>query len=705
MKYKNSNLLLIFFILLSHCSFGNSDDVEESIASTTISTATSTTTTVAIPPSTSTTTLVIEEGCVEGNNQNTNFEKTINVQIFLNKYGFDAGDEDGYLGQQTADAIRDFQAYVGLDPDGDVGPNTINKMREFTGCEDRINSYTSNSNSDTTTTSTTVPGTTTTTVPSTTTTTVVEANLSEANDKYGTVPSISLSSNEVVSLFKGIENSESVCGTPYLGSLNNGISNLYSNGAVPNTLNVSNSSFSQSSNTTEIFEEDSNKIKIKIVGDGSTNYNFYFIPPFSSRVTNVIPTSVSTSLNLTEATFNLENLSDGVWFYSFAESGDGTVVKSTGNREFSVGTTSSQQVSSYTGVSKVLITYKNSSSGLYKNVSAGEAFSTTDTFNIVYITDTVTDNRLDTSDEIEIDDSVIKLSDENQAFLGEILLIDNELMKITAKDGQNYTVQRGYLNTEIRDYTPGASVKAINNLNQETVISDSAYLVFRNETGMRFQVLLGQELTTNQFNFSDCNIDRYSLEKITTFSWRSSGSSSITTTTAEDTLNPLFNKSFVINSNGSSYTPPSITSADQISGEFLNSGPKNQVVNVGDVVSFNFNGIVDGSSKAKFVKLKFQMVPDTGSNKKTKYKDVYLTLDNEEYSFRLNINNIVSNESYKSDTWENEYKYIFQSITLFDTSTSVEILNNQTIEYDYKSQIDSHEAYYLDQFSFIVPNE
>ena len=49
-------------------------------------------------------------------------------------------------------------------------------------------------------------------------------------------------------------------------------------------------------------------------------------------------------------------------------------------------------------------------------------------------------------------------------------------------------------------------------------------------------------------------------------------------------------------------------------------------------------------------------------------------------------------------------RYIFQSITLFDTSTSVEILNNQTIKYDYKSQIDSHEAYYLDQFSFVVPS-
>jgi len=703
-KYKNSNLLLIFFLLLSHCSFGNSDNTEESIASTTSSSTSSTTTTVDIPPSTSTTTLIIEEECVEDNNQNTNFDKMINVQIFLNEYGFDAGDEDGYLGQQTADAIRDFQAYVGLDPDGDVGPNTINKMREFTGCEDRINSYTSSSNSDTTTTTTTVPSTTTTTVPSTTTTTVVEANSSESNNKYGFVPSISLSSNEVVSLFKGIENSDSVCGTPYLGSLNTGVSNLYSNGSVPSTLNVSNGSFSQSSNTTEIFEEDSNEIKIKIVGDGNTNYNFYFIPPFSSRITNVIPTSVSTSLNLTEATFNLENLSEGVWFYSFAESGDGTVVKASGNREFSVGTISSQEVSSHTGASKVLITSKNSSSGLYKNVSAGEAFSTTDTFNIVYITDTISDNRLDTSDEIEIDDSVIELSNENQAFIGEILLIGTELMKVVAKDDQIFTVERGYLNTEIRAYNSGTSIKAIKNLNKETIISDSAYLVFRNETGMRFQVLLGKELTVNQFNFSGCNIDRYSLEKITTFSWRSSGSSSTTTTILEDTANSLFNKSFVINSNGSSYTPPSINSADQISGEFLNTGPKNQVVNVGDVVSFNFNGIVDGSSKAEFVKLKFQMVPDTGSDKKTKYKDVYLILDNEEYSFRLNINKVVSNESYMSDTWENGYKYIFESITLFDKSTSVEILNNQTIKYDYKSQTDSHEAYYLDQFSFVVPS-
>ena len=126
-------------------------------------------------------------------------------------------------------------------------------------------------------------------------------------------------------------------------------------------------------------------------------------------------------------------------------------------------------------------------------------------------------------------------------------------MKVTAKDGQKFTVQRGYLNTEIRDYSPGVSVKAIKNLNKETIISDRAYLVFRNETGMRFQVLLGKELTVNQFNFSDCNIDRYSLEKNNNFFVEIKCSSSTTTTTLEDTVNPLFNKSFVINSNSSSY--------------------------------------------------------------------------------------------------------------------------------------------------------
>ena len=38
---------------------------------------------------------------------------------------------------------------------------------------------------------------------------------------------------------------------------------------------------------------------------------------------------------------------------------------------------------------------------------------------------------------------------------------------------------------------------------------------------MSFQIPLGPELSSNKFNFNNCNYDRYSLEEVTTFSWRS----------------------------------------------------------------------------------------------------------------------------------------------------------------------------------------
>ena len=53
-----------------------------------------------------------------------------------------------------------------------------------------------------------------------------------------------------------------------------------------------------------------------------------------------------------------------------------------------------------------------------------------------------------------------------------------------------------------------------------------------------------------------------------------------------------------------------------------------------------------------------------------------MTLDNEDYSFKLDIDNIVSSETSLENTWEDGYKYIFYSLTLFDTITSVEIINN-----------------------------
>ena len=84
---------------------------------------------------TSTTTLPNVEVCTGDDNKGINFERIRNVQTFLNNYGFNAGDVDGYLGNQTIAAIKDFQRYAGLYPDGDVGPLTRNAMNNWTGCE------------------------------------------------------------------------------------------------------------------------------------------------------------------------------------------------------------------------------------------------------------------------------------------------------------------------------------------------------------------------------------------------------------------------------------------------------------------------------------------------------------------------------------------------------------------------------------------
>jgi peptidoglycan hydrolase-like protein with peptidoglycan-binding domain len=696
---KNNFKLIAFIFVFVLCGTNNSV-VEESVNSVPETTTSTITTTTILD---TTTTVTVANSCIPDNNSNINFQNIRNVQRFLNKYGFNAGDEDGYLGQQTVNAVRDFQSFAGLVVDGDVGPSTINKMSSWTGCEERAVSTSSNNDSATTTTTLVeTDSTTTTTIPSTTTTTVVAANTDLQNKTYGIVPHVSLTSNEVISIFKGVNTSNDVCGTPYLNSLNTGLLNQYSNGLVSDSLSVSNSNITESTITTEITDESSSQIKIKIVGDGSDKYKFYFISPFSSNISNKAPDSLSTSLNLTEATFNLDNFSSGVWFYTFAESGSGSVVKATGNREFSVGSISSQQVSSHSGIGKFLITSKNISTGKYENIASGQGLSTSNSLNFVYITDNILDNRLDTSDEIKIDDTTIKLSNENQAFVSEVLLIGTELMKVESKDGNNFTVERGFLNTEIKAYSSGQTVKAIKNLNQESRISNFAYAVFRNETGMRFQVPLGPEMTTNELNLNKCNYDRYSLELIKTFSWRSSGSSTLNSVSVEDKLNPLFDKAFVINSGGQSYIPPALNASDQVSGEFLNNGPRNLIVTEGDIVNFDFSGIVDGSSVTRFVKIKFQLQPDTGSTKKSKSREIYIDLNNKNYNFQLNIEKVVSIDTNLDNKWEDGYKYIFDSITLFDESTSVEIKNNQTIAYDYKSELGSHQAYYLDQFSFII---
>ena len=65
----------------------------------------------------------------------------------------------------------------------------------------------------------------------------------------------------------------------------------------------------------------------------------------------------------------------------------------------------------------------------------------------MYITDGVLDNRENVSTLINLS-ITISLQNENQAYISEILLlVVNESLD---KDGNNFTVERGYLNTEIK---------------------------------------------------------------------------------------------------------------------------------------------------------------------------------------------------------------------------------------------------------------
>ena len=97
-------------------------------------------------------------------------------------------------------------------------------------------------------------------------------------------------------------------------------------------------------------------------------------------------------------------------------------------------------------------------------------------------------------------------------------MVGTELMKVLDKDGNNFTVERGYLNTEIKKHEIGVQVKAVKNLNKNTLISNFAYAVFRNEKGLRFQLPLGPELSSSIL-ISKIVIMTDIRLKITTFSW------------------------------------------------------------------------------------------------------------------------------------------------------------------------------------------
>ena len=691
MKKKSTNLFVLLALTFTYCSASNTDTSIDQV----MDTSSTTTTTATLLPTSTTTTLPNVEECTGDDNKGINFERIRNVQKFLNNYGFNAGEVDGYLGNQTIAAIKDFQRYAGLYPDGDVGPLTRNAMNNWTGCESEATQII--------TTTTTVPSsndstTTTTTTTSTTTTTVPSNSVSIfTNQDYGYIPTVSLSDNNILSIFKSINNSDSVCGTPYYRTLPSGVKNRYSNGDIQ-ISNIFNGPFLESSASTYIDSISSSDIKILINGNGDENYKFFFISPYSSQIVSINPTTLSVSSGLTQAVFSKQLFTDGYWFYSFAENESGYIVKSSGLREFAINPSTSQNRDSQNNVELLNFTSNN------LNIPFGGSISKNDKIEISYITDQVYKTIDNTTALIELSDQIITLKDNEQASENEILIIENELMLVKSKNNNEYTVERGYLNSIIKSHEVGTSVKKIDPYSEKSIISDFAYAVIRNDSGLRFQLPLNGELQVTEFNLTGCPNGRYSLEEITTFAWREQGLSIVSTSTNRNISSALYSNEFVITDSSASYQHPTLSGFKQGTDGFINDGPRELTVSTGNSIDFDFSGLNPGTSNIKFVSLNFQMIPTDGL-KLTKTKSVLIEANGDSYIFSLNFDNLINSASLSPSVWEKGYKYIFTSIDVYDEMSKTTFKNNGDVEYDTNIPNGQHDAYYLDQFSFLTPNQ
>ena len=686
------NSKIFYFLLSTTVVFcGGQAEFEVEIEATS-----TTSTTQIIQETTTTSTVVVTEDseCIPDDNSSINLERNIEVQRFLNKYGFNAGEEDGYFGYQSTEALRKFQAFAGLSPDGDLGPLTKDTIKKWTGCEEEVNSYIS------TPTTTIVSNSEESKQASTSTTTTttlgnVEIDNDQANSSFGFMPSIGLDTNNLVSVFKGVGNSLSVCGTPFYNNIPSGALNYYSNGIISeNTVLPTN--YSQSSNTAKILTNANDTFSIEILGNGDSAFNFYFIPPFSNQVTLIKPVTIDISPGKTVATFNKNELESGYWFFAYTENQSGQIIKSSSPREFTVGNSPPQ---TFTGsIEAEILNFTING----RNVGGGEALSSSDKISISYITKGIYDEKPVTTKDIQKNDLEITLTNNEQANPGDLLVINNEIMKVLSKDSNKYKVERGFNNTEPKKHLSGASVKQIKDLESNKVNSTYAFLILRSESGKKFQLRLNGEIASHSFSLSGCPNDRYLFEEIKTFSWREQGTSIVASNSMKNSTGSIFNKSFIVNESNNEYSPPILKSIDSDSGSFANSGPRNVNVSAGSEVVFNFSGLQKGSSDLQFVEIKFQMLPTTGSTKSSTNRSVFFAV-NDDMEFKIKIDSVVSSAAFKSSEWESGYRYIFDELNVYDQLSKITFKSSGQVSFDDLSNSTTHDVYYLDQFSFNIP--
>ncbi len=681
-------VLTIFILIFISCSSQDDEVVTDLIDTTTTSNIPISTTTTIID--TTTTTEAIYEGCIPENNQDIDFTNLTNVQNFLNRYGFDAGPEDGVSGTQTREAIKKFQAYVGITIDGDLGPTTYGKMRLYTGCETKINDYvtetttttliTEEDNSETSTTTTSIP-------PTTTTTVIAASNDSD----YGFQGFISPETGSFTDVITRYNENNSFCSNiAPTYSEHNQKSDL----GFPESYKLYPSSpILATSASTQISSDSSTTFTVEVVGNGDENFKFYFIEPFTSSYVSLVPENLSISSGLTQATFNKSGLTQGYWFYGYADNGSGGIVKADGSREFLVGPAIIQNdvnISTFDNV------WLHTSQELISN---GEYVSNNSEMYITYIMDTGFNSFSTISNEVSTTSSTITLASSDNYFVGDIVLIDNEFMLIKEISDQTLTVERGYRNSLKQIHGIGTNVQKL--VTDSDMKAVRGYALFKGEKGYSFVVSLGKEGMPTKFTISDsCPRDLYSLDYIRVTAWREKGESTSRFIDLGGSDEKVANDKFTLYQGIEDYVFPDMYSTDQNTGQFINFGPREETYSLGDTISFDFGGIVAGSNKIKYIELGFDMFP-TGS-KLTTSRKVIFTPNNDEYKYTSIISSVSNSKVFSIDSWESGYRYLLSYVKINDGVAEVIFKNNSEFENVTLGTKSTHSVYYLDQFAFVI---
>ena len=685
MKKTNLFLLVIILSIFVSCSSQQEQTVEV-LSDTTSTTEVPASTTTTSVPDTTTTTEVVYDGCIPEDNSNINFDELQNVQNFLNRYGFNAGLEDGLQGNQTREAIKRFQAYVGITVDGDLGPTTFGKMKSYTGCESRVNDYVS---SDTTTTTIAEEDntvTTTTTVPTTTTTTVIAAT-----NEYGFQGIVSPEDGSFINIITTLNESNSFCsGIAPTYSEQNRRSDL----GFPYPYNLYSSPPSLASDvTTQIASNTSSTFTIEVNGNGDDKFKFYFIEPFSSSYTNLEPTSISISPGLTQATFDKDGLTQGYWFYGYADNGSGGIIKADGVREFLAGPAIVQNDVNLNSFDNIWL---HTSDNLISN---GEYVDNNSNIYITYLMDTGFNSFSTISNEVNTSTNSVTLVSSDNYTVGDVILIDNEFMLIKEVSAQTLTVERGYRNSLKQVHGIGTSVqKIVTDLDMKAV---RGYAIFKGEKGYQFAVSLGKEGVPTKFTVSDsCPKDLYSLDYIKVFAWREKGESFTRSIDSGGGDALILNDKFTLYQGIENYIFPDMYASDSSTGEFLNIGPREEIYNIGDTISFDFAGIVSGNNEIKYIELEFKMFP-TGT-KSSSTRKVIFTPNKDEYKYTSTISSVSTTPAFANDVWESGYRYVLSYVKINDGVSELIFNNNNELENVTLGTKSTHSVYYLDQFTFTI---